>query len=339
MTTAHTPRLIASIIAPTIASTIAAAIALVAACAGLLVAAGPASAAEAKFKVVSHNLGSDHDNIGLLAPKKDYNGHSSIEDPIDRVIQVIRADNPHVALLQEVCERDVQRMLDELGAPWVASTFAATQPAKAYPDPNGWNNSCERMRERSMGKGNVMLTRLPIWAGEDLVTEVGYHDGRHITLACMNVAWGGVLGGRVQACNTHLSAGREKADRAARTSQAKQIRTMVNATEAQVPMVLGGDFNSLPKTGVVDKFHAVNRNGTAFNKNRFYEGDHQCATAFGFCRDGVATHGAQGDNPRKIDHVFFGRKWTKFPASVELDTQDSATSYHDVITARTKFKW
>ena len=40
------------------------------------------------------------------------------------------AEQPHAACLQEVCEVDVQRMLNQLGAPWVASQFIPTQPAK-----------------------------------------------------------------------------------------------------------------------------------------------------------------------------------------------------------------
>src|SRR6476620_2828156 len=93
--------------------------ALVMACTALMFTAATARAEEQTGKIICHNPGSNADsdlnNDGVYA------GHGSVEDPITRVVNRIQAENPHAACLQEVCEVDVQRMLNQLGAPWVAS--------------------------------------------------------------------------------------------------------------------------------------------------------------------------------------------------------------------------
>ena len=309
--------------------------ALVMACTAGMFTAAPAQAEEQTVKIVSHNLGSSHDsdlnNDGIYA------GHGSVEDPITRVVNRIQAENPHAVCLQEVCEEDVPRMLSQLGAPWVASQFVPLQPA-------GVGCSCETSRGRAMGKGNVILTRMGIWPGEDITVELiptypHQYKGRYHRMGCVNIIKGGVLGGRMQICNLHLSAGSDPADEAQRNSQAIEARNYLNGIEHMLPVVLAGDFNSQPKTYVIDQFHRVNRAGTAWNtEDLFYEGDHECASAFGFYRDGAPTHGVD-NNPRKIDHVFFGHTYTKSPTSVDLYTRASDTSYHEVITASTVFKW
>ena len=318
--------------------------ALVMACTAPTFTVSPAQAEEQTLKVVSHNLGSCHDsdlnNDGIYA------GHGSVEDPITRVVNRIQAEQPHAACLQEVCEEDVPRMLSQLGAPWVASQLVPTQPAKPIPSPDGYNNACEEHRGRSTGKGNVILTRMGIWPGEDITVELipaipnHQYKGRYHRMGCINIVKGGVLGGRMQICNLHLTAGSDPADETQRNSQAIEARNYLNGIEHQLPVVLAGDFNSLPKTYVIDQFNRLNRAGTAWNTaDLFYEGDHACGTSFGFCRAGAPTHGADGGNPRKIDHVFFGKTYTKSPGSVDLYTRPSDTSFHEVITASTIFKW
>ena len=316
--------------------------ALVMVCTTMMFAAAAAQAEEQTLKIVCHNLGSCHDsdlnNDGVYA------GHGSVEDPITRVVNRIQVENPHAACLQEVCEEDVQRMPNQLGAPWVASQFVPTQPAKPYPSPDGYNNSCEDHRMRSTGKGNVILTRKAIWPGEDFTVELiptypHQYNGRYHRMGCINIMKGGVNGGRMQICNLHLTAGSDPADEAQRNSQAIQARNYLNGIEHLMPVVLAGDFNSEPKTYVIDQFHRVNRAGTAWNtEDLFYEGDHECSSSFGFYRDGAPTHGVN-NNPKKIDHVFFGKTYTKSPSSVDLYTRASDTSYHEVITAKTVFQW
>ena len=48
-----------------------------------------------------------------------------------------------------------------------------------------------------------------------------------------------------------------------RNSQAIEARNYLNGIEHLLPVVLAGDFNSQPKTYVIDQFHRVNRAGTA----------------------------------------------------------------------------
>jgi endonuclease/exonuclease/phosphatase family metal-dependent hydrolase len=318
--------------------------ALVMACTALMFTAPSARAEEQTVKIVSHNLGSNADsdlnNDGVYA------GNGSVEDPITRVVNRIQAEQPHAACLQEVCEVDVQRMLNQLGAPWVASQFVPTQPAKQYPSPDGYNNSCEDQRHISTGKGNVILTRMQIWPGEDITVELipaipnHQYKGRYHRMGCINIVKGGVMGGRMQICNLHLTAGTTAEDLAQRNSEAIEARNYLNGIEPTLPVVVAGDFNSEPKTYVIDQFHRVNRAGTAWNvDDLFYEGDHVGTNPFGFWRDGAPTHGVDGPNPRKIDHVFFGYHFTKSPGSVDLYTRFSDTSFHEVITATTIFKW
>jgi endonuclease/exonuclease/phosphatase family metal-dependent hydrolase len=316
------------------------------ACTALMFASAAARAEEQTVKVVSHNLGSNADSD--LNGNGLYAGHGSVEYPITRVVSRIKAENPHAATLQEVCEVDVARMLAQLGAPWVASQFVPTQPAKPYPSPDGYNNSCEDQRHISTGKGNVILTRMPIWPGEDIVVELiptsvslnNQYKGRYHRMGCINIVKGGVMGGRMQICNLHLTAGDTAADLAQRESQAIQARNYLNGIEHQLPVVVAGDFNSEPKTYVIDQFHRVNRAGTAWTlDDLFYEGDHATTSAFGYFRGGAPTHGVNGTNAKKLDYVFFGKTYTKLPSSVDLYTNFSDTSYHEVITAKTIFQW
>ena len=320
--------------------------ALVMACTVLMFTAAAALAEEQTVKIVSHNLGSNADSD--LNGDGLYAGHGSVEDPITRIVNRIQAEQPHAACLQEVCQVDVQRMLNQLGAPWVASQFIPTQPAKPYPSPDGYNNSCEDQRHISTGKGNVILTRMGIWPGEDIVVELiptsvsanNQYKGRYHRMGAINIVKGGVMGGRMQICNLHLSAGNTQADIDMRNVQAVEARNYVNGIEPTLPVVLAGDFNSEPKTYVIDQFHRVNRAGTAWNlDDLFYEGDHATNTAFGYFRGGAPTHGVNGTNAKKLDHVFFGKTFTKSPSSVDLYTNFSDTSYHEVITAKTVFQW
>jgi endonuclease/exonuclease/phosphatase family metal-dependent hydrolase len=318
--------------------------ALVMACTALVFTAAAARAEEQTVKIICHNLGSNADsdlnNDGVYA------GNGSVEDPITRVVNRIQAENPHAACLQEVCEVDVQRMLNQLGAPWVASQFVPTQPAKPYPSPDGFNNSCEDQRHISTGKGNVILTRMQIWPGEEgtveLIPAIANHQykGRYIRMGWINIVKGGVMGGRMKICNVHLSAGDAAEDVTQRNSEAVEARNYLNGVEPTMPVVVAGDFNSVPKTYVIDQFHGVNRAGTAWKlDSHFYEGDHVGTNTFGYWRDGAPTHGVNGLDPIKIDHVFFGQTFTKSPSSVDLYTRWSDTSYHEVITATTIFQW
>lgn len=341
---------------------IAALIALVTACAGMLVTAPPAQAAEATFKILSANLGSGSDND--LNGNGVYDGHNSNEDPFDAVKARILAYNPPAVVLQEVCAEDVARFVNELNAAdsrtWRASTFARMTIAQHGTQ---YANACEKMRGRPMEKGNVMLTSASItgqWA-----IDLDYHDGRYITLACMEIAWGAKW---PNVCNTHLTAGDDLADNQHRLQQANAIvnggtfNTVptypgeapgpainfagLNSDQTVKPLAFGGDFNEAPKTSVIDYFHRINRDGTGINNGSwFWEADMEdmhvsgggrqpCNTSYGFCRDGQKT-----TNTKKRDYVFFGKNYSKDKSSVNGWLDPTPTSAHDILVAKQTFEW
>lgn len=321
---------------------------------GLVLAATPASAAESEmFKVIQANLGSGHDNVDVGVGNGVYDGHGSAEDPILAVSDKARAFGAHVITLQEVCSEDVYRMQVHLqnitGVAWTASTFARMQPS-------GVNNSCERHRGRPMEKGNVMFSRLGIYAGEDTVSYLGTHIGRTFTLGCMNVPFAGSAsnGARTQVCNTHLPSGGDGAASEARISYAKKIKNGIaaatvngisysahggiDAVEQLVPTVFAGDLNKGLMSTEQDLFHRINRAGTGLNSSaKFWEADHEYGDcSYGYCRAAAST--MDGTN-LKYDYVYFGKKYGKGPGSVDLEVHGNPTGNHKIIYARSKFAW
>jgi len=334
-------------------------IAMITACSGLLLTAAPAQAVDSEpFVVVQANLGSGVDSD--LNKDGAYAGHGSNEDPILAASDKARVYGAHVITMQEVCSEDVERMRVHLqnitGVPWYSSRFAQMSgPSANYP------NSCQqpgRPGAATNAKGNVMLTRVPIYANEDTISLLGEHSGRTFTLGCMNVQFAGssINGARTAVCNTHLpSGGSGTTAEALRLQYAQEIKNGipfrthpngvaysssggVDAIEQLVPTVLAGDFNIGLKTDVTDLFHRINREGTGLNSTgKFWEADHETGScSYGFCREAAAT---LDSGCCKYDYVYFGKKYGKGPASVDLDVHGNPTGNHKIIVSQSRFTW
>lgn len=337
---------------------IVALIAMVTACSGLLLTAAPAQAVDSEpFVVIQANLGSGVDSD--LNKDGVYAGHASNEDPILAVSDKARVYRAHVITMQEVCSEDVERMRVHLqnitSVPWYNSQFAQMSgPSKRHP------NSCQqagRTGKSTNAKGNVMLTRVPIYANEDTLSLLGEHSGRTFTLGCMNVAFAGSRdnGARTAVCNTHLPAGSSGTAATKRLRYAKQIKNGiprrthpngvaysssggVDAIQRLVPTVLAGDFNIGLRTNVSSLFHRINSAGTGLNgAGKFWEADHETGScSYDYCRKGSAT---LDSGCCKYDYVYFGTKYGKGPASVDLDVHGNPTGNHKIIVSQSRFTW
>jgi endonuclease/exonuclease/phosphatase family metal-dependent hydrolase len=306
----------------------------------------PAHAAEAEYRVINANLGGGHDAYNGTPAQDTYDGHGSAEDPITHIVSRMNSGfGADVVTLQEVCSEDVARIQAATG--YTPSPFFMMQSAQYG---GQWPNSCEKRRGRAMMKGNVIFSKHPISNAQEhylLPDPVAYpghqHDGRRVTLGCVDVAFGP----GVRTCTSHFTAGDDPADGQARATEAGVAASILNPWEKDMPVTFSGDLNSNPKTYVMDTLHRVNRDGTGANRSAWFWGadmenvldGSSCNSSWGFCRDGAATHGANGGSPKKIDWILFGKTFSKKKNTVNNYNLDNPTSYHETMHGKQTFVW
>lgn len=304
----------------------------------LMFVPAPANAVDTdQFKVFQANLGSGKDSD--LNNDDVYAGHNTNEDPITDVSRQAAIYDVHVIVAQEVCQDDVARMVTRLngttGATWTAGQFHTLKTTS----PN-YPNDCQQPGRtvhpdgtRGSGKGNVIFTRLGIDAIRYTPLGTTASDGRIFALSGIDVTFQGTT---VSVYTTHLPSGSDAEAVNARFNYAQQIKNVVDAREQVVPTVLAGDFNIGLKTNVTDLFHRINQAGTGLNSDgKFWEADHEYGTcSFGYCRDAEKTIGTL-----KYDYVYFGKKYGKSMASVNMDLLDNSTSNHKIAYGRSAFTY
>ncbi|MCY4726687.1 endonuclease/exonuclease/phosphatase family protein [Nocardioides sp. STR2] len=313
--------------------------------------ASPASAATHRFTSITANIGSGADND--LNDNGTFDGWGTNENPLVELTAQINANQPDVVFIQEACERDYAKMQQKFPGYYFGQFVWQQQGSR--PDlgavPPYTQNSCEKTNGQQTveQKGTFIMSAWPIVdqsvqvlpvipvAGTADATFQTRKSRRH-TLAGAQILWGAGGGkGIVNVFNTHLPAGDEDADDiSSRTMATTAVANTVNAYDAGGKVVLGGDFNSSPKTYNIDLLHRVKRDGSGAASGLFWEtGMKQnidgtaCKSAFdNVCRDGEKTLRKSG---RKSDYIFYGKTYVKAKLSVGATSNRSETSAHNVL--------
>ena len=154
-------------------------------------------------------------------------------------------------------------------------------------------------------------------------------DGHTYGLACLDVTRNGR---DIRACSTHLIAA--KAPQSERNTLTTAMKSVVKGfVSAKDVVIVGGDFNTAPRTYPMDHLYGVGKDGTG----QFRE-LHQMAGNGTTDRSGKPTIGG-GDKARKFDYVFASVKGTRPRGGTEQTcwkdgnpgTTDCTTSNHRIL--------
>lgn len=245
-----------------------------------------ARAAGTEVKVITHNICGGCDN----------NGNA---DAAAFAVAEIRHWNPHIVMLQEVCQHQFE---------WVKEQLAPDYTADFVP-----------MRDSHDGCGGrpngQVLAAKGTMSGKEVIDLNGDNydaDGRKYRALCYDVAITG-LGKPVKSCVVHIRAFHE-ADKQwnfrARWAQLAKLATEMDddlLAEGQ-PVVLGGDFNAHAHERAMDPLYQLKSDGTPGTFGMFAEADQ---TDKSFFTDGCTTACRTGENTmadRKYDYVFYSAK-------------------------------
>lgn len=266
-------------------------------CAATTTTALPAVAAETNLRVVQHNT-----------------------DQIDQVWTALvkRGGANDVLLAEEVCEASYERAKE------------------AHPD---WTFSFHRQKQTTAGNaaavcptskdGTTWKGLVAVYTGEGdarafdvdfFGAAVNETKGQVFGLACVEFR---KVGNKVRACATHLQAYGNDAD-AARTEQTKRIKNITAGwIRNDFSVVVGGDFNTGPKTEAMTNMYRYNGEG------KFVEG-HQLKTGK------AARAGLDTVSGRKI-YVFFSAKHTRLKSGGTFVVTPVAGG-HAVLEAKANIK-
>jgi endonuclease/exonuclease/phosphatase family metal-dependent hydrolase len=189
---------------------------------GLMVAPRPADAA-GSIRVMQYNFCGAICNKGVVA-KAGVN-NDVVEDIRNRVV----AFRPHLVMLHEACEGQVDRLKSLLqGSAWpMGGVFRAQR-------------SDGRCTGAGRGFGDAVLTAGPVGARQVLdLPDRGKEDR---AILCLNTD----AGGPVLACALHLVTGKGKPGKDELSQQLAATARMLNAKAASRAVVTGGDFNVSP---------------------------------------------------------------------------------------------
>ena len=271
-----------------------------------------------RFDVLTHNVGGGAENDdGLVG--------------ISYTFSRIKATNPDVVMLEEVCYAQYQAFL------------------QAFP---GWSVLFAPMTENIGGekcggtpKGQLLAS--PRAMTEAIRQDLGDPDGaKYFTLLCGEVPIPNTAR-KVLACVTHLRAqGNDPAAaEAARDRQVWRIANTLNprANSGQA-VVIAGDFNASPGKKALDHLYRLTRSGN-YNGGKFDEADQsnpnreryasredvRCAADA--CRSG---EGTMTNNAAKLDHVFFSHN--RISGRMGAEIEGSGGSGHKLYRAWAKLE-
>ncbi|QKE83810.1 endonuclease/exonuclease/phosphatase family protein [Arthrobacter sp. NEB 688] len=226
--------------------------------------AAPAEAATGSIRVITHNVAKKPEALQKVLALAD-----SAKSP-----------GPEVVFLQEVC----QSMLKQLDGKGPREFHIRRTNQGDCSD--GVIGEVVMLNQRgAKGQGNsVTLLEEP-------------DKGQSYGLACLNFTY---RKKSTRACSTHLPSGRE-ADRAAlRLTMTRAIKDKARLWNAQNPVLVGGDFNSLPTDREMAQMYAL---GTKA-RGDFVELNQTAGTG-NEARAGLFTIGRVKKNTdRKYDYVF-----------------------------------
>jgi endonuclease/exonuclease/phosphatase family metal-dependent hydrolase len=189
---------------------------------GLVIAPRPAEAA-GSVRVMSYNFCGAICNKGVVTKAGPNN--DVVEDIRNRVVAV----RPHLLMLQEACEGQVDRLKSLLqGSAWpMGGVFRAQR-------------SDGRCKGGSQGFGDAVLTAGHV--GARAVLDLPDRGKENRAILCLNTdAQGPVL-----ACALHLVTGKGKPGKDELSQQLAAAARMLNAKAASRAVIAGGDFNVPP---------------------------------------------------------------------------------------------
>ena len=234
----------------------------------------PASAADYEFRVISHNVAGGPKNFG---------GESAFQT----VYEQVPLFHPNVVMLQEVC----MNQRDMFERKYRANNWSVHWTPMRANHPNcpeiapGVRHAQGQLLASKHSMTEVTSTPLP---GTDPTL-------RQFSLLCATVHAGLV----VRACTTHLIANGTEDVRALQTQTI--AATVAPYIAADMPVVVGGDFNAEPDAKSMDHMYRLDTNDRFTGTGQFHEGDQTDPTVCaGTCRGGEVTIGQ-----KKLDYVFF----------------------------------
>lgn len=213
--------------------------------------------------------------------------------------------------LQECLEPEFERWLDR---GWFGS-FAAMRGYSEHPS--------------GFRKGLAILSRYPVLETSVVALGVGglVNTDKEFNLLGVSIDHPAFRdkSASLWVTTTHLwSAGRDEAgnlysydtNKAVRLHQAKRLARHLEPLVGTNKYVLTGDFNSSPRTPVIDQIHGISREGH-INTRDFWEAD-QFYTGT-LRRGGRDTVGGRNGHGRKIDYWFASRGGMDPRNGIELD--------------------
>lgn len=259
------------------------------AAAGLVTAVAVAPSAEAApptIRVITHNIA-----------KK--------PTALTKVIEVSKSDRmpgAEVILLQEVCNSMLERIEDKLGP--VAFHVRRTN-----------QGDCS---DNIIGEA-VVYTKKGASVTRDSVDFDLVGQDQTYGMACLNFTHNTRT---TRACSTHLPAGKGTDRDALRLAATGVIRDKARAWSFQNPVIVGGDFNSVPTARAMNRMYGVGPN----NQGDFREIS-QTAGGGNTARAGLFTIGRQSEGTdRKVDYVFAWEAKTR-PSGGWVDTRFTPSNH------------
>lgn len=292
----------------------------------------------------------------------------SVRSTTSAVRRAISRTGPDVVLLQEVCRRQFDRIV-ESRREWLL-------PGQAVHDhfvffATSTRHGCAAGRPRLQTKGLVVASpHLLSRVRRTTLPDPAPGGPRRYGILCADVqvassALMTYAPDAVRACSTHLRAGARRAEQAggSRLAQTDAIRDLLRSpiVNDRTAVVLGGDFNSAPWRPPMSKLYRLTRTGKLNNRTGlFYEADQngsypqkpggahtggriRCRFEPDRCRWGQSTHWQPGQRPLKLDYVFFSMNRAR-PVPSRVDgswktylsgqMRNNPTSTHDVYVAR-----
>lgn len=230
-------------------------------------------------------------------------------DRFDKALAAAEAEGAHAVILQEVC----RSWLDSVPGTWTPHYAMTKKGATANPCPAPHPD-----------KGVLVAWTRPVTAESRktfLLKKERLDKSRRPALACLHVE----SGGDYSVCGTHLVAFNElpclknpkktckQGAPKIRRQQAKEIRNRLNKLIPARRVILGGDFNTIPKDRAMSYLYA--RPTKDSKKGKFTE-----ATQLG-AKAKDRRKGAHTVKGRKIDYLFFSKNFVPFRhrGSLELE--------------------
>lgn len=274
-----------------------------------LVSAPEADAATTKIRIVQHNV-------------------EKRPGPVTKAMEKAVAINAQAITLQEVCASDVHLIRE----------FAQARGET-------WTVNAQQSRTDGCAAGDDVMTVAVRTAGGATASQpalspdeaendqgVRYHQ-RQQELVCLT--WG--QGPVKTVCSVHIALGKAfvaGTNELARPVQIKQVKDHAyDFTEKGHAVIIGGDFNAVPKDTVMNRMYAKGLDSSGNEPNgRFFEAT-QLTKPQSAERRGAITATTGDGGTRKIDYVFFSKNttpWTQDGASIDTFTTGSD---HKMVTA------